>query len=831
LDRLCRRVLIMREGLWRSAFTLEPDGLFSAELLPGNPFADEAVDRARLSLDTGLQAGKTLGILEREGSGLRFRPLQDRPIQIGAHEAIRVRVVCNGVERGSIVLPGGTPLPNSPWVLEDIVADTDGMPEQLRIVGTGSRKSRRARLFLAVDPETGSFGGAAPRLLGKVEGSRRAVHQLDARAVWQDREQMTGGILMAPGEMQDETHPLSLHLRRPGWIVLAPYVSLGSPTYGGRTVLNGPLLHWRRQRHEAWRRLTIWPEGLITLALIGDGLVWDMEELLILPTAAAISATRAGPRSTAISVLGLGTDVTVEGFENVERDMIPNGVRVTVTWPGLPRPTLTVRTRLAGSPSQDIRHVVRVPLAAGAFYDDAELQLPNFAELRFSEIGRCKAVSGADDGTSAEVSVEVIGVEEGVDTPRATVGQTIPFIGDLPLHTIRRRLLRLFATYGTQDARARIHVIRGGISGAWIGLVPFLRELQIDRGASTSSIKGPIYEIQNAQLVALSLTRPSEKPVPLARQPSGAWQLPPREVPDTWLIAGEGPSKGVFRAMVWGSGAPETATGLARSAGLFDHQRRSDAIRLRMDEIVADPMAAAAGIDLQYLNALRIATRRLEIPALALDTFRAATVHPGMPLLLLLQNEGGAQQDVIELEDELPFLWSLADPDVWVRIVAGHIAYMERLGLPREMVMEEVGRKFDRLLVRCPQMAAACWVAREALGLEQPRGEPILAQLALPPFQALLWHRIGKSSLNDGQWETEVVRAGNWVNLPESVYDHAPLFAASAVARGVTLERDFIRALRHCREMNPEVFDERFRDAFQLAVALAGKLPIRARAQ
>ena len=149
------------------------------------------------------------------------------------------------------------------------------------------------------------------------------------------------------------------------------------------------------------------------------------------------------------------------------------------------------------------------------------------------------------------------------------------------------------------------------------------------------------------------------------------------------------------------------------------------------------------------------------------------------------------------------------------------MAHLERLGLPHEMVVEEVGRKFDRLVVRCPPMAAVCWVAREALGLEQPRDEPGLVQLTLPPVQALLRHRIGNTDLNDDQWASEVVRAVNWVNLPENVYRHAPLFAASAVAKWVTLERDFVRALRHCREQNPEAFDERFRDAFQLAVGLA----------
>jgi hypothetical protein len=158
LTRLCRRVLVRRADAWRCAAVLETDGRFSASSLTHPVFEDDRVNRVRLFLDAGPEAGVAIALLEREGDGMvRFRPLQTRPLPVPWHDAVSVRLQCDGLERGMFVLPGGDPLRDAPWVMESDAQDAalQDPASQLRIVGTGSRRTQLSELYLAVDPDHG----------------------------------------------------------------------------------------------------------------------------------------------------------------------------------------------------------------------------------------------------------------------------------------------------------------------------------------------------------------------------------------------------------------------------------------------------------------------------------------------------------------------------------------------------------------------------------------------------------------------------------------------------------------------------------------------------
>ena len=178
LSRLCYRILVRCEEGWRCSVALESGGRFPAATLAHSVFLDDRVTRARLFLDSGPDAGVAIALLERETDGMvRFHPLQTRPFLVPWHEAVRVRLQCDGLERSMIILPGGDPLPDAPWVMEDDVEDGDpqNVVSQLRIVGTGSRRTRLPELFLAVEKDGGQLSGAEPSWLGVVEGTRRNV--------------------------------------------------------------------------------------------------------------------------------------------------------------------------------------------------------------------------------------------------------------------------------------------------------------------------------------------------------------------------------------------------------------------------------------------------------------------------------------------------------------------------------------------------------------------------------------------------------------------------------------------------------------------------------
>jgi hypothetical protein len=127
---------------------------------------------------------------------------------------------------------------------------------------------------------------------------------------------------------------------------------------------------------------------------------------------------------------------------------------------------------------------------------------------------------------------------------------------------------------------------------------------------------------------------------------------------------------------------------------------------------------------------------------------------------------------------------------------------------------------------RCPQLAAACWVAREANGVPHSgNGEVPLSQLRHPELLAGLRASAGVRRVSDDDWRRLVAATHDWQNFPEDVRVDATAYAAGLVAARIAPNERDIAVLRHCREPDPDEFDRRFRAAFQLAVATSGTLP------
>ena len=243
-------------------------------------------------------------------------------------------------------------------------------------------------------------------------------------------------------------------------------------------------------------------------------------------------------------------------------------------------------------------------------------------------------------------------------------------------------------------------------------------------------------------------------------------------------------------------------------------------------QTIADGNGAEASAELRYLlDATRMARRHL-IPALSLDALRAAARHPIIPVRLLWEADDATLQDVVELEDELPFLWCLSDIDALRQIVGNFLLTLRELGLADSDAREAANAKLIQLVDRCPQIAAACWVAREANDISHPgNGEVPLSQFREPAFIEMLRARAGVRHVTDDEWRRLVAATHDWQNFPEDVRVDASAYAAGLIAAGITPTEKDIAVLRYCREQDADEFDFRFRTAFQLAVATAGTLP------
>lgn len=254
--------------------------------------------------------------------------------------------------------------------------------------------------------------------------------------------------------------------------------------------------------------------------------------------------------------------------------------------------------------AQPLRHRVRVPFGPGAIERDGVL-LTGGAQIRFADLSEYRAVSGGEDGARAELVVRVHG-----GAGRPTAIDRINFVDDAPLHLLRRRLLRQFATVGTQDAHTRMNVERSGIGGRYVEIKPYGWELHRDAAQGICTVRNSegLSIGDDIDLVAVSVTQPGTDAQPLVKCTPTAWTLPGLETPDTWLVVGGGSSRGWFRHMLWNSGlAAAQQNELSGLATIRDFDARQTSFAEAMQSIV-DRNGAEAAKELQHLlDAIQLA--------------------------------------------------------------------------------------------------------------------------------------------------------------------------------------------------------------------------------
>ncbi len=835
LEALCGRMLVKDGDRLEARMCLAGPGLIAGILLNAPIFADDDVQRVRVHLldENGIGRPRAAAVLERSGDFWKWVPIQEQPVAFAFDRTVRAQLVVDGNEGGQVELPGGESLPSSgPWIFEDDEDHADSGPAQsLQYVGSGSRDTRRARVFLAVDPSEGAvkaLDGTAT-IVARLEGTARSLFEVDSAAIWQAFQERYG-VRVRAKRAQARSETFGLRLTPPPWRVEYARTSLGAPV--GRVVTthrDPPQTLWRSVGDSGpWRRLDVrqdWPTGELELALAKDEIVWDRTRILVLPDSARIKAKWVGDRQTEIDVVGFGDcAVSVEMTNTkiaVSLSPIAAGQRMVVTWDGSPLSYITLRTRLLSAARPvDVRHRVRVPFSKG-FFTDAQGQLvPNNHRLRFTELAHLWAQSAGLEGRRSELMARLDVVRSGPCAGRRLASVT-GFDNEMALSRSQRTLERLYATSATLDADIRIQVLTNGIEGGQLRVSTFDRDVTIDPERQTCALRldhVKLHDDIGTKLAAWSIGRPDEPPLELRETGSGKWAIPSEPGAGPWLILGHGDHAGRIRPRVVADEASTNGEApLVTAIRIGDQTLRKVALRNKLDDIASAPWALDHSDDWSFLDRL-LENAELRVPLLALDVFLEIARSPSILAVWLLRSGGRVRRRVVDMEDGLPFLWSLIPMSVWRATATAASRHFEKLVGSNDLARTIMTETLQEVSSYCPQANSGCWVAREALGLSHPEGEPTLPNLQTPAWQAILRAQIGET-LPLPTWQAKVMAERDWLNLEADVVSSSPVIAATLALNGQEPSPLMVPALRFCRDRGPDNFDSRFRCAVQLQLS------------
>lgn len=820
LPALCRRALRRAGDGWREGLLVLGPGLLPGALAGGPPFnAAEMPHRVRFRLESG--EGREFALAEWHGQGQwRVRPLGAPVVPAPAGLAAAARLVVDGREVASVALPGGEPLSDIPWVLEDDSAE-ETEAGTLVFVGHGSRTTARARVFLAADPAAGDLrvlSGEA-RVLGNVLGSARVVHEIRGVAVWRERGEPLGIRLATGGEAARRVE-LAIDIRPPRWRVLAPLASLGPPRVGSPGGVAAARLVLRPARGGAWVPAAgaAWPTGEVDVALLDGDDILDRRRVLVLPAEADLSVSVRDGRWLGVALRGIPQGAgRIEGAPHARRVPLPDSELLEIEAGEIPPAEITVVTRLGDT---DVRHRLRVPLARGAFADSdgrvlAHRELRTLAELdgvAAHTSGREEARGELMAGLSVAEDPVLVGVRLGVATG---------FLGDLPLGQVRRTLRQLWATARSQDAEIRLEVVQNGIAGRQLRVAAFAHTVAVSRAEGLARLAGAdgsaVEPGQALGLAVLDLTQPAAPPRSLPPEGTG-WRLPGPEEPGPWLVIGAEGAAGRVRPRVWGHAATAATPtcGLAAVVAIAGWEARAAALDAHLAELAGAPHSEQAVTDWALLDATLAAATR-HAPALSFDLLVAAIRAPVLLAHWMLRADEQALPRLAEAEAELPFAWCLVPLRAW--LAAGD-AFMGkwRPTLGPQLAGQVLERRLEAATALCPPIAAGAWALRERFGLPHAQGQGGLATLCHPFTQEVLVASL-PADPGDETWTDAVVSAGDWWNLDAAIRLAAPLFAARRALEGRPPAARLVAAVRFCRHAAEDEFDRTFLQALLLGIA------------
>jgi hypothetical protein len=661
---------------------------------------------------------------------------------------------------------------------------------------------------------------------GPLDCSRRSLVEIDGTAAWQERGEQYA-IRLRAKRSQSRSEAFGLRLIPPSWMVEFPRTSLGPPA--GRVVAaqrDPPVAFWRSVGGSGqWVRLKAaqeWPTGEIELALVKDTIIWDRAHILVLPQAAQIVARSAGDHTVEIDVIGFGNcEASVDRGVRVSKIEIQNGVRLVSDWDDIPPPYISVLTRFRSTDRPiEVRHRIRTPYTKG-FITGADGRLVSGRRrAQFSDLRELWAHAGGRDGQKSELMARIEVIRSGPCVDRR-LGHVTRFVDEIALSRTQRTLERLYATTSTLDADIKLVILTHGIEGGFLQVSAFDRDVVVNADERTCQFRaqyGHEGELIGARLVAWSIAQPEQELVELTSMEPGTWGLPSADQVGTWLVLGAGTANGRVRPRVFNNGVLSgEAPAIAKAMAIADTPLRKEALGLRLAEIAVEPWAESVKEDWSFLDRL-LENAESRVPLMALDVLVELAKNPAVLSAWLFRSGGKLRRHVADMEDGLPFLWSLIPVSVWRATALGAYGYFKGLLGSEELARKVVSDSLIEIASYCPQANGGCWIAREALSLGHPNGEPTLAQLKLPELQKILRDRVGEA-LPRAVWEDRAAKEANWLNFGIDIIGSSPVVAAAIALSDHAPSSLTISTLRFCRDKGADSFDFRFRCAMQLQLS------------
>lgn len=664
LDRarfLCRRGLLQRAGQWLPSLRIEQEGQFRIDQIsmPAREMIGATSYRARLIAAGALAAARDgeIALLEKEDAGWQFRALPRAaglfPFPFEADASVQIRLA--GRYSEPFIVMGGAGVESDVFVFRRVSDD------ELTLVGTGSLVTSDESAFVAVTPGVALLNpqpGCVLTYLGMIGDSGIVLHEVQGECRISGSDGSTLRIATGVGTDSTPFSQITIIPRSPSFHVTPQPASLGLPRFlksKGLSVANKDI-QWRRADTvgDKWKSLEAHaPLGAVRFQVVRDGDVVERFRSTILPETAVIGREFRDARGGRILLSGfLARDLVVRQESGVQSTIQQDDGNWVIELDANPQVTrVGIRLHFTAGGYADLE--LDIPRRGACFVDADGRMLPRDCECSIDELAGIRLLS--DNNRLLAVDVR--------SKSYLRRGSSIPVSGSLPLSGLVQEFRAALAETSDQDAslvleaeQARLRLRRYAFD---------LRRLPDGRIVaalpSPNALRGQIVRV-----VALPLRDPSvgEKELWSGDGADLADLLlasPDATVP--WLCFVERRGRAISRPSVFLGNTPASDEDeFGRCADLPTYERRISAMSQHLSAIAGDPGHRDW---VRLRTALQQSQGRLALASL--DWFAALAAQSNSLAAILIGASASDVTAVLEIENELPFLWETIPLDAWLK--------------------------------------------------------------------------------------------------------------------------------------------------------------------
>lgn len=800
-DQFIHRTLIRDGEGWRASLGFAESGKFRRDQLPtdAKSLLDERAYRARLiAVDQlALIRDGEIAVVERQDEHWVFRSswaVRDAPA-FPFSENITVLLQSAGVASPTFVAPGGEA------IAEDCLVFIENRDLGLSYVGSGSRSVRGDTLWVALDPtriSSVATNDSTFTFEGKVLGHALDLHRLRGRVELVTSDGIR--ICLTTGADDPKGNRVQVFPRCPPWQIHPAPVSLGMPGLffaGGLNVAHRQV-RWRTTRG-AWVTLEERePRGTVAVVVEQEKVVVDRFRATILPRDADVISEARGPGCGELRLIGFGSCgaavATRKGLTTIIRN---EGDEVAVSVEADSN-VLELEITLSFTDGGPATLTLPVPSRGAVFIDRHGNRMRHDAPIPVSDLAGVRLLSDGHRLLSMELR------------PICSVSPALIDVSGLfPLSTRAPDCRTLLSESGDADARVvlscdntRIQVRRYAFSLVWKQEIeafvagPWLPSLPAD-----ARLRAVAFRLTDPQAGEAELW--SGTPDQLAEM---KLRTPAPDAPCiAWVEYG---GRSLSRPAYFRSEtAPSKDDDFAWCAGLPTLNARRTAMREHLLAISLNPDHPDW---LRLRKALLMCRGRISIASL--DWFPVLAEEPRALVAFLTGAPSDAVRAIIELDQELPFLWETIPGQVWVgAALARRSSLGELLGQAADgLVPGLMADTFDAVARERPHMSLLVCHLRALLGLpvelpgapSQPNADPIQELLhrnldgpRWPPLPELVTPEVKRQLAQYQQFTFGII--------------HAPVVAAE-ILHGRPADAAILNAVRIAKKFDPAYFESAF---------------------